>query len=141
MPRAIPYRHIGPRRVLPTAEVHAIFWRQIDPPMHDDRLKPLHGILSPLPADIASPVVVIVREQPSDFAIVRDTRSPVPLIPLQLTLLLYMRERGVGVIHGGVNSLRFTPHFNVTSAEVDLIVSNLRKALLEGPCKVRAEAA
>ena len=53
----------------------------------------------------------------------------------------YMRERGVGVIHGGVNSLRFTPHFNVTSAEVDLIVANLRKALLEGPCKARAEAA
>ncbi|MBB6241868.1 aminotransferase class III-fold pyridoxal phosphate-dependent enzyme [Rhodanobacter sp. MP1X3] len=53
----------------------------------------------------------------------------------------YMRERGVGVIHGGVNSLRFTPHFNVTSAEVDLIVAHLRKALLEGPCKARAEAA
>ena len=53
----------------------------------------------------------------------------------------YMRERGVGVIHGGVNSLRFTPHFNVTSAEVDLIVGSLRKALLEGPCKAKAEAA
>lgn len=53
----------------------------------------------------------------------------------------YMRERGVGVIHGGVNSLRFTPHFNVTSAEVDLIVSHVRKALLEGPRKAKAEAA
>ena len=53
----------------------------------------------------------------------------------------YMRERGVGVIHGGVNSLRFTPHFNVTSAEVDLVVANLRKALLEGPRKAKAEAA
>ncbi len=53
----------------------------------------------------------------------------------------YMRERGVGVIHGGVNSLRFTPHFNVTSAEVDLVVVNLRKALLEGPRKAKAEAA
>jgi acetylornithine/succinyldiaminopimelate/putrescine aminotransferase len=52
-----------------------------------------------------------------------------------------MRERGVGVIHGGVNSLRFTPHFNVTSAEVDLVVANLRKALLEGPRKAKAEAA
>jgi acetylornithine/succinyldiaminopimelate/putrescine aminotransferase len=52
----------------------------------------------------------------------------------------YMRERGVGVIHGGVNSLRFTPHFNVTSAEVDLVVANLRKALLEGPRKAKAKA-
>jgi acetylornithine/succinyldiaminopimelate/putrescine aminotransferase len=53
----------------------------------------------------------------------------------------YMRERGIGVIHGGVNSLRFTPHFHVTSAEVDLIVGHLRKALLEGPRKATAEAA
>ncbi|HWU77216.1 MAG TPA: aminotransferase class III-fold pyridoxal phosphate-dependent enzyme [Rhodanobacter sp.] len=53
----------------------------------------------------------------------------------------YMREHGVGVIHGGTNSLRFTPHFKVTSAEVDLIVSHVRKALLEGPRKAKAEAA
>lgn len=53
----------------------------------------------------------------------------------------YMRERGVGVIHGGVNSLRFTPHFNVTSAEVDLVVAAVRHALLQGPRKVNAEAA
>jgi len=53
----------------------------------------------------------------------------------------YMREHGVGVIHGGANSLRFTPHFNVTSAEVDLIVSHVRRALLEGPRKAKAEAA
>jgi acetylornithine/succinyldiaminopimelate/putrescine aminotransferase len=53
----------------------------------------------------------------------------------------YMREHGVGVIHGGANSLRFTPHFNVTSAEVDLIVGHVRKALLEGPRKAASKAA
>ena len=53
----------------------------------------------------------------------------------------YMRERGVGVIHGGVNSLRFTPHFGITSAEIDLIVAHLRTALLQGPRKASAEAA
>ncbi|WEN16482.1 aminotransferase class III-fold pyridoxal phosphate-dependent enzyme [Rhodanobacter sp. AS-Z3] len=53
----------------------------------------------------------------------------------------YMREHGIGVIHGGTNSLRFTPHFNVTSAEVDLVVAHVRKALLEGPRKAKAEAA
>jgi acetylornithine/succinyldiaminopimelate/putrescine aminotransferase len=52
-----------------------------------------------------------------------------------------MREHGVGVIHGGTNSLRFTPHFNVTSAEIDLVVAHVRKALLEGPRKASAEAA
>lgn len=53
----------------------------------------------------------------------------------------YLRERGIGVIHGGVNSLRFTPHFNVTSAEVDLIVAHVKQALLEGPRLQNAEAA
>ncbi len=53
----------------------------------------------------------------------------------------YMRENGVGVIHGGANSLRFTPHFNVTSAEVDLIVEHVRKALTEGPRRSESKAA
>ncbi|MDN5925197.1 MAG: lysine 6-aminotransferase, partial [Xanthomonadales bacterium] len=52
----------------------------------------------------------------------------------------YMREHGVGVIHGGTNSLRFTPHFYVSSAEVDLIVAQLRTALLEGPRQSVADA-
>jgi acetylornithine/succinyldiaminopimelate/putrescine aminotransferase len=47
----------------------------------------------------------------------------------------YMRLHGIGVIHGGENSLRFTPNFEVTSAEVDLIVEHLRAAILNGPRK------
>ena len=53
----------------------------------------------------------------------------------------FMRERGIGVIHGGTNSLRFTPHFAVTSGEVDLVVDHIRHALLHGPRKSQAEAA
>jgi len=53
----------------------------------------------------------------------------------------YLRERGVGVIHGGANSLRFTPHFKITSAEVDMVVAHVRHALLEGPRKSEARAA
>ena len=53
----------------------------------------------------------------------------------------YMRERGLGVIHGGTNSLRFTPHFAITSDEVDLMISHVRQALLNGPRKSQAEAA
>ena len=45
----------------------------------------------------------------------------------------YMRIKGIGVVHGGENSLRFTPHFNVTSDEVDLIVDGVRDAILNGP--------
>ena len=53
----------------------------------------------------------------------------------------YMRERGIGVIHGGVNSLRFTPHFAIDADEVDLVVASVRDALLNGPRKEQAEAA
>ncbi|WP_271679304.1 aminotransferase class III-fold pyridoxal phosphate-dependent enzyme [Thermomonas mangrovi] len=45
----------------------------------------------------------------------------------------WMREQGIGVIHGGENSLRFTPHFAVTEAELALVVSMVKRALLEGP--------
>ena len=40
-----------------------------------------------------------------------------------------MRRNGVGVIHGGANSVRYTPHFAVTSAEIDLIVNATRAAV------------
>ena len=45
----------------------------------------------------------------------------------------YMRERGINVIHGGANSLRFTPHFSINEAEVDLLVAHVREALKHGP--------
>ena len=53
----------------------------------------------------------------------------------------WMREHGYGVIHGGANSLRFTPHFRVTSAEVDLIIDEVRHALKEGPRRSEEKAA
>lgn len=45
----------------------------------------------------------------------------------------WLRERGIGVIHGGANSLRFTPHFALTADELELLVSMVGKALREGP--------
>ena len=42
----------------------------------------------------------------------------------------WCRRRGLGVIHGGQNALRFTPHFNITSEEIDLIVDIVREALI-----------
>lgn len=47
----------------------------------------------------------------------------------------YLRCRGLGVIHGGTNSLRYTPWFHMTPAEVDLIVDMTREALLNGPTR------
>ena len=53
----------------------------------------------------------------------------------------WLRERGVGVIHGGANSLRFTPTFDITSAEIDLLVGMVARALREGPRQSQAAAA
>ncbi len=53
----------------------------------------------------------------------------------------WMRERGIGVIHGGANSLRFTPHFAVTADELDLVVRLVGRALREGPRQQQAAAA
>jgi acetylornithine/succinyldiaminopimelate/putrescine aminotransferase len=53
----------------------------------------------------------------------------------------WLRERGLGVIHGGANSLRFTPQFDMGSDEVDLVVSMVKRALQEGPRQQAAAAA
>ncbi|HAI58396.1 MAG TPA: lysine 6-aminotransferase, partial [Xanthomonadaceae bacterium] len=53
----------------------------------------------------------------------------------------HIRERGVNVIHGGLNSLRFTPVFAIGPDEADLIVDAVRQALLHGPRIATAEAA
>lgn len=53
----------------------------------------------------------------------------------------WLRERGLGVIHGGENSLRFTPVFAAGGDEIDLIVAMVKRALLEGPQQKQADAA
>ena len=53
----------------------------------------------------------------------------------------WLRERGIGVIHGGENSLRFTPHFAMDADELELLVSMVKRAILEGPRQRQAAAA
>lgn len=42
---------------------------------------------------------------------------------------VWCRKHGLGVIHGGMNALRYTPHFNITSEEVDLVINITRDAI------------
>ena len=42
---------------------------------------------------------------------------------------VWCRKHGLGVIHGGINALRYTPHFGITSAEVDLVIDITRQAI------------
>ena len=53
----------------------------------------------------------------------------------------WLRERGIGVIHGGANSLRFTPRFELQSDEIELLVTMIGRALREGPRREAAQAA
>lgn len=50
----------------------------------------------------------------------------------------WLRERGLGVIHGGENSLRFTPHFAIGEDELRLVLQLVKQALLEGPRQQQA---
>ena len=45
----------------------------------------------------------------------------------------YLRKNGLGVIHGGERSLRYTPIFDITAKEVALIVQLTKDAVLNGP--------
>lgn len=51
---------------------------------------------------------------------------------------MILRTRGVNVIHGGTNALRFTPNFDITKEEIDMQVAHVRQVLLE---KLRSKAA
>ncbi|MFT3898248.1 MAG: aminotransferase class III-fold pyridoxal phosphate-dependent enzyme [Thermomonas sp.] len=53
----------------------------------------------------------------------------------------WLREHGLGVIHGGENSLRFTPHFAIGAQELELLVSLVKRSLLEGPRVAQPAAA
>lgn len=53
----------------------------------------------------------------------------------------WLRMHGLNVIHGGANSLRFTPHFAMDAEELDLLVGLVDLALREGPRRQQAQAA
>lgn len=53
----------------------------------------------------------------------------------------WLRQHGLNVIHGGANSLRFTPHFNLDQDEVDLMIDLVGRALREGPRQAEPAAA
>lgn len=52
----------------------------------------------------------------------------------------YLRTNGIEMIHGGDTGLRFTPAFDITRAEVELIVSLVRRGLQEPSNMVQREA-
>jgi len=47
----------------------------------------------------------------------------------------YLRRNGLGVIHGGEHSIRYTPVFDIGAKEVNLIIELTKEALLNGPVR------
>ena len=50
----------------------------------------------------------------------------------------WLREQGLGVIHGGENSLRFTPRFDMGEDELQLVIQLVKRSLQEGPRQQQA---
>lgn len=79
----------------------------------------------------------LMQEFPEDVLKVQGTgllcsaelRPGIPVVGYE-GIEPWCRKRGLGVIHGGVNALRFTSHFKITSEEIDLIISIVREAIL-----------
>lgn len=57
----------------------------------------------------------------------KELHTVVSMTGAEMTL----RWNGIGVIHGGDNALRFTPHFKITKEEMDMQIDFVR-ALVEG---------
>merc|ERR1711998_36774 len=50
-----------------------------------------------------------------------------------------LRLRGINVIHGGTNALRFTPNFDITREEADMQIEHVRDVILEKRAALRSE--
>ena len=82
----------------------------------------LEGLMSEYPDAIISVqgtgLLVCAELDPKRFPVVGNDKVET-----------WCRKNGLGVIHGGMNALRFTPHFELTSPEIDLIISIVRDCL------------
>ena len=65
-------------------------------------------------------LLVCAEMDPNFFPVVGDDKVE-----------MWCRKNGLGVIHGGINALRFTPHFAITSEEIDMIVEIVRSAVIK----------
>lgn len=70
----------------------------------------------------------ITKVQGTGLLLSADLTPDIPVVGFD-GVEVFMRQKGVNVIHGGKNALRFTPHLAITSAEIDLIIDITREAL------------
>ncbi|MEC9200522.1 MAG: aminotransferase class III-fold pyridoxal phosphate-dependent enzyme, partial [Candidatus Thermoplasmatota archaeon] len=89
----------------------------------DELVLGLQGVMEEFPEAILSVqgtgLLVCAEMDPDFFPVVGDDKVE-----------MWCRKNGLGVIHGGVNALRFTPHFSITSEEIKVIVEIVRHAVI-----------
>ena len=89
----------------------------------DELVLALQGVMEEFPEAILSVqgtgLLVCAEMDPDFFPVVGDDKVE-----------MWCRKNGLGVIHGGVNALRFTPHFSITSEEIKMIVEIVRHAVI-----------
>ena len=71
----------------------------------------------------------ILKVQGTGLLCSAELRPEIPVVGFD-GIEPWCRRRGIGVIHGGINAIRFTSHFGITSEEIDLIVSIVREGIV-----------
>ena len=71
----------------------------------------------------------ILKVQGTGLLCSTELRNEIPVVGFD-GIEPWCRKRGLGVIHGGTNALRFTSHFGITSEEIDLIIKIVREGLV-----------
>ena len=71
----------------------------------------------------------ILKVQGTGLLCSTELRNEIPVVGFD-GIEPWCRKRGLGVIHGGTNALRFTSHFSITSEEIDLIIKIVREGIV-----------
>ena len=88
----------------------------------DEFIAKLSGLMTEFPGRVT-------QVQGTGLLFSAELHSDIPVVGFD-GIETWLRKHGLGVIHGGENSLRFTPHFDITSAEVDLIIDLVRSGIV-----------
>ena len=83
----------------------------------------LNSLMSEFPEEV-------LKVQGTGLLCSAELRPEIPVVGFD-GIEPWCRRRGLGVIHGGTNALRFTSHFAITSEEIDLIVSIVREGIID----------
>src|SRR5215469_6251217 len=91
--RSVSYFDLRPLGMrLPPEKVGLTLRREACRAFSDDGLEPLHRILVGRTTDVPRPVIVVIREDVADFAVMVYSAGPIALIPFLVAVLLHLNQ-------------------------------------------------